>query len=174
MDNTIRKNNSVGINTLIKFSYDSNTKTHLAFVTKLGAGKPWKGCRENAKTKKKIVIPSKEIASTVQDNTLYHAELIPMNNDQGFIATKLEIQKFPAVIETTVSPTRFKCELKFGNKTIIYDPQKGRQESRKLLPNVMELVRQRVDIENKDKVMEDFNLACQTVLYYYIEYKKGL
>lgn len=174
MDNITKKNKAVVINTLIKFSYDSNTKTHLAFVTKTGAGKPWKGCRENTKTKKKIVIPSKEIASTVQDNVLYNAELIPMNNDQGFIAVKLDIQKFPATIETTISPTRFKCELNFGNKTIVYDPQKGRQENRKLLPKVMELVSQRVDIQNKDKVVEDFELACQTVLYYYIEYKKGL
>lgn len=161
------------LKTRIKFMFDEITKTHIAFITKDENGN-WRGCRENNQSKKKIVIPSKEIAMNVKDNILYQAVLINMDNDKGFIAKELEIIKFPATIETTIEPERYKVEVRFGNKKVIYDPQNGRQESRKTLPGVMNILKNRVDIENKEQVLENFYEIANQVLTLYIEYKKTI
>jgi len=172
MNKVLNKVEDNKIRTLVKFTYDGENKRHIAFITK--SKKSWIGCREGQKKKKKIVVPNKQLVNLIQDNVLYKAELIPMVSNNGFIAIDLEVAKFPATIETTIRPDRYKVEVKFGNKVIIYDPQKGRQESRKLLPKVMELLKSRIDIEDKESVIEEFYNAANMVLYYYIEYKNSL
>ena len=179
MDNSIDTVNSTNkkhsiISTFIKFSYDENTKTFLAFVRKKTKEKLWIGCRERENCKKKVVVPSGQLVELVIPDVLYKAELIPMKNDKGFIATKIEIVKFPAGIETTIKPNRFKAEIKFGNKVVIYDPQKGRQENRRFLPKVMDILKARVDIEDKENALEQFYNAATLVSMYYVEYKKHL
>lgn len=149
------------IKTIIKF-YDNldNVKGKFyGFVTK--KGRSWRGCRENEPLKK-IVLLDPSIVGGIVPNVLYHCSLIPMNNEQGFIAKSANIIRFPANIITQCREDQnlFTVSVKFGNKVISYDPNSNEARQRDITA-IAENLRKRMDLQNAIEVAEEFiNNAC--------------
>lgn len=131
-----------------------------------------RGCRENDPVKKKIVIAHDNIAPGIIPNVLYDCTIIPMSTGAGYIATSADVYKFPAVIDTTVSNNRFKVEVKFGGKTVVYDPQFGIEDSRRTVEGALAVLEGRVDIKDKPQVINAFLRSANMVHSLYRDYRK--
>ena len=159
------------IRTKIKFSESKKDgATLVGYVTQNENGK-FRGCRETDPVKKKVVIPDVVIAEGMMPNVLYDCRLKPMNSGAGFIAVEAEICKFQAVIDTQVSNNRFKVEVRFGGKVVIYDPQLGVDSSRKTVEGALAALEDRVDIQDKDRVISAFLSSANMVHALYKEYR---
>lgn len=149
------------IKTNIKFYTDlDNEKGRLyGFITKTNGS--WRGCRETEQ-KKKIVFVDPSIKDKIMPNALYSCSLIPMNNDNGFIAMTAKLIQFKASVITNCKDDSdiFNVLVKFGNKVIIYDPS-SKEPRKKNIAKIAENLRKRLDLENGHAVAEDFiNNAC--------------
>ena len=139
----------------LKFRKRNENGQLFGFVTKTANGS-WRGCDETYAGGKRIVILAKELMPTTLEDVLYKARIIPMNNGKsGFIATDLSIVKFKASIETILKRNSFKLLVKFGNRVFKYDPYKGRRNERSAA-NIAELIRHRIDIEDPQKIADEF------------------
>lgn len=148
------------IKTNIKFQKGLNNSEErlYGFVTKVKGS--WRGCRGTDTEKKKIVLLDVRLAEKVIPNVLYHCSLIPMRSDGGFVAVSATLIRFEAVIETVYQNNAFMVTVKFGGKTLIYDPS-STERRKTSIKQIAETIRKRVDLENPDQVAEDFiNTAC--------------
>ncbi len=158
--------------TKIKFTKsEKDGKTLVGFVTKNESG-VYRGCRQDANVKKKIVIPDAVLSKSIVQNALYDCVMKPMCNGAGFIAVEATICEFPAVINTTVTGKRFKVEVQFGNSTIVYDPQYGNSEKRKTVEGVKNVIEARNDIRDKQNVIDAFLRSANMVDALYKDYKR--
>lgn len=147
------------IKTNIKFYKGlNNVQDRLyGFVTKSNGS--WRGCREDV-VKKKIVFVDPAIAADIVPNVLYSCSLLPMRNEEGFIAKSASIIRFAALISTTCRKNIFMVKVKFGNKVIIYDPS-SKEHRKRDIKTIADGIRSRVDLENAHGVAEDFiSSAC--------------
>lgn len=159
------------IRTKIKFNRSTkNEETLVGYVTKNEKG-VFRGCREDDQVKKKIVIPDEFLARGMKEGVLYDCELKPMKNGAGFIAVTANVTLFPAVVDTTVTNNRFKVEVKFGNKRIVFDPQYGNDPCRKTVNGVLEILNQREDIRDKEQVIDAFLRSANMVDALYKDYR---
>lgn len=157
------------IKTKLKFSKSDRSGSWVGFVsvnTKTGYVK---GVREDAKEKKKVCVVTHELASVIEPNVLYDVELIPMKNKEaGFIVVKAEPHPFEAKISSCVVKNAvYQVEVKFGNKTIIFDPLDGRKESVRTIDGVINVLQYRKDIKNLLQVIDDFSKAANIVMTAY-------
>ena len=148
------------IKTIIKFIRGNdgiNNGKIFGFVTKKNGH--WMGCRVD-ESKKKIVFVDPSISKSILENMPYNVTLIPMQSEQGFIAIAATQVLFDAKIITKMSKGVFKVMVKFGIKTIIYDPT-SELERYNSIPNIAELIRHRTDLKNPMQVANDFvDSAC--------------
>lgn len=148
------------IKTNIKFK-ENERGVFQGYVTKVNGS--WRGCRENAETKKKIVLlEPKQITVTIHENTLYQCTLIPMKSDTGFIVINAKPVQFEAKIETIVRKDVYKVIIKFGNRTITYDPT-SKLENRNDKQAIVEKLRSREDLKYANATAEEF-LDCACLL----------
>ena len=107
------------IKTNIKFhkGLDKAADKIYGFVTK--SNKSWRGCNVTDE-KKKIVFVDPAIEPNIIPNMLYKCSLVPMRNDQGFIAKSATLIQFPGTISTVCRKNVFVVSVKFGNKVFIY------------------------------------------------------
>lgn len=160
------------IRTKIKFKRSTKDNvTLVGYVTKNDKG-VYMGCREDAPVKKKVVIPDSILANSIVENALYDCGLKSMKNGNGFIAVEIELCLFPAVVDTIVTSNRFKVTVKFGNKSIIYDPQYGQDDSRKTVEGALKALKERNDIRDKDQVIDAYLRSANMVCALYKDYKK--
>ena len=148
------------IKTNIKFNKGLNGVESRIYglVTKQNGS--WRGCRETDDCKKKIVFVDPDAAKGIIPNVLYSCSLIPMNNNDGFIAKTAEIVKFQANIHTTARNNIFQVSVKFGNKVIIYNPNSKERRQRDIKA-IAESLRKRVDLLDANQTAEDFlDSAC--------------
>lgn len=154
------------IKTNIKFNKGlDNVKDRLyGFVTKINGS--WKGCRDTEK-KKKIVFVDPTIADSIVPNALYCCLLTPMANERnGFIATSAKLVQFQATLSTICRNNVFLVTIKFGNKTIIYDPA-SKERRKRDIQSIASNLRNRVDLVNAGEVAEDFiSSACIVKRFY--------
>lgn len=148
------------IKTIIKFKRGTegiNNGKIFGFVTKKDGH--WMGCRET-ECKKKIVFADPSISKDIQENMPYNATLIPMHSEQGFIATAATQVKFDAKIITRMSNGVFKVLVKFGIKTITYDPSSS-SEKYNNINGIADHIRHRTDLKDPIQTAEDFiDCAC--------------
>lgn len=147
------------IKTNIKFKkgLDNMAGRIYGFVTKINGS--WRGCREED-DKKKIVFVDEAIAKDIIPNALYSCSLIPMRNDQGFIAKTATLLKFEALMKTICRKGVFVVSVKFGNKLYVYDPSSD-EPRKKDIQGIANILRNRVDLEDSFAVAEEFiNAAC--------------
>lgn len=148
------------IKTNIKFSKGLNNieSQFYGFVTKQNGS--WRGCRADDGCKKKIVIVDEEAAKDMLPNTLYRCSLIPMRNENGFIAKTATAIRFKVTIHSVSRGSKFYVLVCFGNKEIIYDPA-SKDKRKNNIQTIANGLRKRVDLENPNATAEDFiDAAC--------------
>lgn len=160
------------IRTKIKFTRSEKDGITLVGYVSENENNFYYGCREDSPVKKKVVIPDSVIAEGMVENTLYDCTLKPMRNGKGFIAVKAEICLFPATVEFSIANNRYKASVRFGNKTIVYDPQYGRDDSVKTVEGALGILERRNDIRDKQKVVDSFLQAANIVSTLYKEYRR--
>ena len=149
--------------TKLKFQ-KSETGAYISFVSQNTKTGRYSGVSQDSQYPKKIVIVDKKLASQVIPKVLYDATLIPMKERDGYIAVELKPVSFSATIETTYVPKAlYKIEIKFGNKTILYDPVDGRKDCVRTIGGVKKILEKRMDLMNLPQVVEDF-LAAASIL----------
>lgn len=149
------------IKTNIKFT-ENERGVFQGFVTKNEHGS-WRGCREDADVSKKIVLlDPRQVPITIKDNMLYQCTLTPMQSDCGFIALTAKLVQFEAKTETIVHDNVYKVIVKFGNKTITYDPT-SKISKRNDIQGIANLLRNREDLKYANAVAEEF-LDCACLL----------
>lgn len=162
------------IRTIIKFMRGAegiNGGKIFGFVTKEGGS--WKGCRKDDSCKKKIVLVDPSVEPTICENMPYNTLIIPMASNQGFIAISAKPIKFTAKIVTEVRKGVFRVIVKFGMKTIEYNPSSPLPQYTNIT-KIAERIRMRKDLEDAMQVAEDFiNSAC-IVRDLYRHYNPGL
>lgn len=144
------------IKTIIKFKREVegiNAGKIFGFVTKSNGH--WKGCRDTDDCKKKIVFVDPSISKNIIDNMPYNVSLIPMRSGTGFIAMAASPVQFEAKIITKVKKNTFMVFVKFGMKTITYDPSSN-QAKYNNINNIAENLRHRIDLLDAAGVAEDF------------------
>lgn len=120
----------------------------------------WRGCREEDDCKKKIVFVDQQLASGIIPNALYSCTIIPMMKADGFIAKTAKLIKFKAMIETKMGGNDYYVSVKFGNKSITYDPT-SKEKRHRNIKYIADKLRGRVDVVDANQVAEDFlNSAC--------------
>lgn len=157
------------IKTKLKFSKSDRTGSWVGFVSVNTKNGYIKGVREDAEEPKKVCIASHELAPLIEANVLYDCQLIPMKDKKaGYIVVAAEPHAFEAKINTTVIKNAvYMVEVKFGNKTIKFDPMDGRKDSVRSISGVLNVLKYRKDIKNLLQVLEDFENAANIVLTQY-------
>ena len=70
-----------------------------------------------------------------------------------------------ATVETIIVPkTLYKVTVSFGNKTIYLDPKDGKSAMSRTLDGVLQILRERKDIENHEEVIANFIKQAQVVI----------
>lgn len=156
------------LKTNIKFKKNAQTGQFFGFVTKQGSS--WRGCDEDSDCKKQVVFVDREASKGMTDNALYHATLIPMREKGGFIAISVTLIKFKAKIETFVDDGNYRVEIKFGNRCLTYEPG-SRDKRMNDIKTVANKLRNRVDLQDTERVINDFLEAATIVLAYYKDSK---
>ena len=83
-----------------------------------------------------------------------------MHSEQGFIATAATQVLFDAKIITRMSKGVFKVLVKFGIKTVMFDPS-SKLERYNSITGIADLIRHRTDLKDPMQVAEDFiDSAC--------------
>lgn len=133
------------IKTKLKFTKSERSGSWVGFVSINTKNGRVKGVREDAKERKRVCVVKYELSSTIEPNILYDVELIPMRNkDTGFIVTKAEPHSFEAkIISTVVKNAVYQVEVKFGNKTIVFDPLDGQRDSVRTIDGVIGVLQYR-------------------------------
>ncbi|MCS2957021.1 hypothetical protein NXX53_06975 [Bacteroides salyersiae] len=141
----------------IKFIKSEQTGELIGFVSRHSRTKKLKGVREGSLYGKKICVLSENLKGKLVENVLYNVELVPMNQGNGYVVLEATPAQFKAEIETIIiTKSIYQVCVTFGNKTIFYDPKDGKSKSRKTLEGVLEILKGRKDIEDKEKVIEEF------------------
>lgn len=127
IQNSIEKPKSVKV--CIKFYKSSETGYLTGFVHHKGATRHrkavWVGCSmtEGLPKKRKVVLVGTQLRGTVLPNVLYHATIIPMTDKDGFVCTSAKPVQFPAKFEVAKVDGDYVLRVKFGMKTILYEPK---------------------------------------------------
>lgn len=154
------------IKTKLKFVKSDRTGSWVGFVSINTKNGRVKGVREDAKEPKKVCVVTHELAAIIEPGVLYDVELIPMRNaNAGYIVVKAELHAFEARISSTVVKNAvYIVEVKFGNKTIIFDPLDGRKDSVRTIDGVIEVLQYRKDIKDLLQVIDDFQRVANNVM----------
>ena len=157
------------IKTKLKFVKSDRTGSWVGFVSINPKNGRVFGVREDDKNPKKVCVASREVACFIEPGVLYDVQLIPMKNKSaGYIVVEAEPHAFEAKITPTViKNVIYKVEVKFGNKTLLFDPKEGKLDSVRDLDKCAEMLKKRMDVKNLLQVVDDFLKVGQTVLSSY-------
>jgi hypothetical protein len=143
--------------TQLKFIKSEETGAYISFVSQNPKTGRIIGVRQNSKYPKKICIIDQKLAHTIIPGILYSATLIPMHEKNGYIIIEATPISFNATVETSYIPgICYKTEVKFGNKTVVFDPLYGRRDSVTTIMGVREVLEKRMDIRNLLRVVDEF------------------
>lgn len=154
------------IKTKLKFVKSDRTGSWVGFVSINTKNGCFKGVREDSPEPKKVCVVSREIAAVIEPGVLYDVEMIPMKNKtSGFIVVEATPHAFKAIISSSIVKNAvYNVTVKFGNKTIVFDPLDGRKDCARTISGVLEVLEHRKDIENLKQVVEDFIQTANIVI----------
>lgn len=144
--------------TQLKFAKSDQTGELIGFVSRHSITQKLIGVREESRFGKQICLLSEELKGKIEPNKLYAVYLKPMHHRSGYVVVAAELMLFPAQVETLIiSKAVYQVTVRFGNKTIFFDPLEGRSASSRTLTGVVKLLRERDDMETPESVIEDFS-----------------
>lgn len=151
------------IKTNIKFHLNERG-TLQGYVTK-NEKHSWRGCRETEEVKKKIVFVD-EFCKDVKPNMLYHCTLIPMKSGTGFIVIEAKLMQFEAKIESIAANDTYKVVVRYGNRTITYNPASPNKKHNDM-QGIADLLRHSDDLKYANAIAEEFiDSACLVLSVY--------
>jgi hypothetical protein len=154
--------------TKLKFIKSEQTGAYISFVSQNPKTGRIVGIRQDSEYPKKICIIDRKLSNIIIPNILYDATLIPMKEKNGYIAIEVNPVSFKATVETTYVPKAlYKIEVKFGNKTILFDPVDGKKDSVRIVAGVREILEKRMDIKALQQVIDDFSEQADLLMKYY-------
>lgn len=156
---------SVRVYTKLKFVKSEVSGAPVSFVSQNPKTGRICGVRQDSPYPKKICIVDKVLSSQIMMNALYDCALIPMSDKNGYVVVEAEPVQFKATVNSTyIKGNIYLVEVKFGNKTIRFDPFNGKKESVKNLAACKAVLEKRVDVKDIMQVVEDFEKAANTIL----------
>jgi len=145
------------VKTHIKFTQIAETGEIIGFVSRNTKTGELRGVLESSEYPKKVCVLSKDLQGTIEPNVLYDVEMKPMLSGNGYVVISAERIKFEAEFKTTKIPNKvYQIEIKFGNKTIYFDPLEGAYVDRKTIEGVCAALDKRKDLSNKEDVKKRF------------------
>lgn len=151
--------------TRLKFCKSKRTGLPIGFVSQNPVNKRIKGVREDSEYPKTVCVVDAPLASDIILDVLYKVAIVPMKNKIGYIVIEAEPHQFRASIEISYIPKACYCvDVKFGNKTIRFDPMDGRKDSMRTLNGCRALLEKRLDIANLNEVLDEFVDAAQEII----------
>ncbi len=147
--------------TQLKFAESEETGELIGFVSRRSKTQKLIGVHEDSPFGKKICVLSEELKKApvpIVKNKLYIVEMKPMHNGCGYVVVSAKPKLFPAQIETFIVPKSiYKVTVRFGNKTVYFDPKDGNRSSSRTLTGVINLLREREDIQDVELVIGDLS-----------------
>lgn len=151
--------------TQLKLAKSEQTGELIGFVSRHSKTQKLMGVREDSRFGKKICLVSEALKKTLKPNILYSVELKSMHNNSGFVIVSAEPIYFPAQVDMHIVPKeRYQVIVTFGIKTIFFDPKDGKGPSSRTIKGVLEILRERQDIENQELVIDDFTIKAKQLL----------
>lgn len=152
----------------MKFIKSKETGELISFVNRQPKSKELKGVGEDFSRGKQICVLSQELKELdiVREKTLYWAEMKPMHGGKnGFVVVSVTPILWPAKIQTTIiSRSVYNVTVTFGYKTIYFDPKDGKSASSRTMEGVLQMLEERHDIEDRDKVIEEFKAQASLLI----------
>lgn len=168
MGNVTTKPQVKKIYTKLKFTKSEQTGATISFVSQNPKTGEIRGVRQDSPYPKKICLLDKTLVPETLLNTLYDATLIPMAAKDGYVVIEVNPVQFKATIETTYVPKAiYQVAVKFGNKTVQFNPKDGRKSSVRRLDECRKILETRVDVKNLFDVLDDFDEAVDNLLKKY-------
>ncbi len=158
MSTVSKSQNPKRIYTKLKFVISEQTGAIVSFVSQNPLTKQIRGVRKDDPYPKKVCVVDKNLAPYILLNVLYDVTLIPMAEKDGYVVVEANPVEFPATIETTyMRKVAYRVEVKFGHKTIIFDPKDGEKKSVRSFKECVKLLEKRVDIKDIFDVVKEFS-----------------
>lgn len=153
--------------TQIKFALSAAMGDLIGFVSRHSKTHQLRGVREDSRFKKKICVLSEELKGSIIPDILYIVELKPMHTGNGYVVVSAVRRLFPATVETEVIPRKniYRVLVHFGNKTVIFDPLRGKSNSSRTATGVITHLRDRTDIESCEEVIDNFREQASQLLH---------
>lgn len=149
------------IHTLLKFTKSEQSDQLVSYVSTNPVTGQIKGVRADSQYPHRIVVCSPAVTSVILPNVLYKVSLVPMVSAKGYICISAEPQQFSAAVRIEYTPKeKYQILVSFGNKTMLYDPFKGKQSSVLTLQGFIETLQRRLDIRNIEMVLAEINIAA--------------
>lgn len=137
----------------------------IGFVSRHGKRRKLFGVREDSPLGKKVCVLSEHLKGQLKPDKLYEVEVKPMRSSTGYVIVTAEPILFSAKIEVAIEPNAvYQITLKFGNKTIYYDPLNGQSSSSNSIDGVLNVLEQRDDIADKKDTLQKFVLEAGKLL----------
>lgn len=154
--------------TRLKFKKSEQSGMLIGFVSQNPKTGRIKGVREDSEFPKQVCIVDQAIALEIIIGALYKAAIVPMYKKKGYIVIEATPYQFKADIATCYVPKAcYVVEVKFGNKTIVFDPKDGHKASQRTIAGVKALLEKRIDVQNITQVVEDFVDAATDLMKRY-------
>lgn len=124
------------------------------------------GVREDKVGKKMICLLSQDLKKqNLKENVLYSVKMAKMNSKNGYVVKEAIPVKFKATVKAQIIPKiTYQVIIKFGNKTVYYNPFDAKSESFNRLESVIDLINSREDIKDPEKVIEELKEAATLVV----------
>lgn len=162
-----QKEQPIKVQTKLKFVKSEKTGAIVSFVSQNPKTGRICGVRQDSQYPKKICILDKKLVSEVLLNVLYDVTMIPMTEKNGYVVIEMTPVEFKATISTTyVKKAIYRVEVKFGNKTIVFDPLDGKKDTIRTLKGCLSVLEKRVDIKDITQVVADFQESANKLLHY--------
>ena len=162
---TTKKDKIKFINTNIKFMPHSKSGQLVGFISKIGDS--WRGVREDANCPKIIVLIDAELTKKIEKNTLYKCRLIPMNGKLGYVAVNASPLLYKARVEVEMTGRSYKVFVRFGNQSIVYDPN-SRNPKFNSFDNIVNTLEEAQCIKNLGEVIEELRNSINITSAHYV------
>lgn len=154
--------------TKLKFKKSEVSGLLVGFISQNPATGRIKGVREDCEYPKQVCVADASISPDIIVGALYNVAIVPMYKKKGYIVIEATPYQFKAVIDVIyVKKALYKVSVKFGNKTITFDPKDGQKASVRSLSAVKSLLEKRIDIQDITQVVDDFVDAASKMLLRY-------
>lgn len=153
------------IKTKLKFVRSEISGAPVSFVSQNPVTGRICGVRQDSIYPKKVCVVDKSLASEIVLDALYDCTLIPMSEKNGYVVIEAEPTQFKAkIVSKYIKGNVYTVAVKFGNKTIRFDPFNGRKDSVKDFKICKSLLEKRVDVQNIVQVIDDFTRAAGDIV----------